>query len=93
MKELVKDLDETLDRLRVEITERCRVLREVLYEVENSARPASTSTFSGSTLSSFSGVVNADPVELAKKIAEYNARLLCRRAIASQITREEHDQD
>lgn len=78
MEDLIKDLDETLDRLRVEITERARVLRGVLYGVANS-------TFSGNTLPSFSGVVNADPVELSEKIAEYNARLLCRNAISKQL--------
>ncbi len=75
MKELVKDLDETLDRLRVEIIERAGVLQQVMHEISNS-------TYSGNTLSSFSGVVNANPTELAEKIAEYNTRLVCRNAVS-----------
>lgn len=86
MKKLVTDLDETLGRLRAEITERARVLRDILFKVTNS-------TYSGNTLSGFSGVVNADPVELAEKIAEYNARLVCRNAISKLVCPGNPDED
>lgn len=76
LRQLVQDLDETIRRLRLEIHSNSQCLAMVAGEMKKgSVDGGDWETIQVTPL------VNSSELELMMKIAEHNARLLCRNAI------------
>lgn len=76
LRQLIQDLDETIRRLRIEIHSNSQCLAMVAGEMqEGSANDGDWETIQVTPL------CNSSELELMMKIAEHNARLLCRNAI------------
>ena len=73
--ELIDDLDRSIRRLRMEIHTNSQCLAMVAEEMRVGSDGGDWKTIQVSPL------CNSSELELMMKIAEYNARLLCRNAI------------
>lgn len=75
LRELIEDLDDAIRRLRIEIHSNSQCLAIVAGEMQNGSDGDDWETIQVTPLA------NSNELELMMKIAEHNARLLCRNAI------------